>query len=71
MVYHHQPGDDEGILCRHHAFEAFYYDLDFVTPWNIAGRDSDKSVVSKVLEHDFSDPKNKLWLVKWLVNESP
>ena len=40
----------------------FYYDPDFVTPLNIAARDSDESVVSDILEHDFSDP-NKLWLV--------
>jgi len=42
----------------------FYYDHDFVTPLNLATRDSDESVVSEILEHDFSDPKNKLWLVK-------
>ena len=49
----------------------FYYDPEFVTPLNIAARESDKSVVSEILEHDFSDPKNKLWLVKWLIDEPP
>ena len=23
------------------------------------------------MEHDFSEPKNKLWLVKWLIDEPP
>jgi len=45
----------------------FFYDPDFVTPLNIATWDSDESVVSEILEHDFSDPNNKLWLVKWLI----
>jgi len=49
----------------------FYYDPDFVTPLNIAVRDSEESVVSEIVEHDFSDPTNKLWLVKWLVDEPP
>ena len=43
----------------------FYYYPDSVTPLNIPARDSDESVVSKILEHDFSDPKKKLRLVKW------
>ena len=45
--------------------KTFYYDPDVVTPLNIAARDSDESVVSDILEHDFSDPKNKLWLVAY------
>ena len=49
----------------------FYYDPDFVTPLNIAVRDSEESVVSEIVEHDFSDPTNKQWLVKWLVDEPP
>jgi hypothetical protein len=38
---------------------------------NIATRDSDESVVSEILEHDFSDPSNKPWLMKWLIDEPP
>ena len=47
--------------------------MDFVTPLNITARDSDESVVSKFLDHDFSDPKNnnKLCLVKWLIEQPP
>ena len=48
-----------------------FYDPEFVTPLNIAARDSDESVVSIILKHDFSDTKNKLWLVKWLIDEPP
>ena len=47
----------------------FYYDPDFVTPLNIATRDSDESAVSEILV--VSDPSNKLWLVKWLIDEPP
>lgn len=49
----------------------FYYDPDFVTPLKVSARDSEESVVSEIVEHDFSDPTNKLWLVKWLVDEPP
>ena len=49
----------------------FYYDPDFVTPLNIAARVKDESVVSEIVDHDFSDLTNKLWLVKWLVDEPP
>ena len=47
----------------------FYYNSESVIPLNIAARDSDESVVSEMLEHDFSDPENKLWQVKWLIDE--
>jgi len=71
MVHYHQPAENAGILCGHHALEPFYYNPDFVTPSNIVARDSDESVVSEILKHHFSDPKNKLLLVKCLIDETP
>ena len=54
------PGDNKRILtCRYHALEAFLL-RPIVTPLNVAKRDRDETVVSKILDHDFSDPKNKL-----------
>jgi len=49
----------------------FYFDPNYVTPINIATRDTDKSVVSQILEHDFIDTDNKLWLVQWFGDDAP
>ena len=40
----------------------FFFDPPYITPLNIATRD--ESVVLQILEHDFSDMENKLWLVQ-------
>jgi hypothetical protein len=48
----------------------FYFDPDFVTPLNVAAKDTDEHVVKKILRHDFSDPANKRWLVLWAVDET-
>ena len=37
---------------------------------NIATRDKDKSVVLQNLEHDFSNTRNKLWLVQWFGDDA-
>ena len=60
MVHHHQPGDDAGILSRHHALEA-RISSHLCTLRPKRGK--------RILEHDFSE--NKLWLVKWLIDEPP
>ena len=43
----------------------FYFDPNYATPLNIATRDTDECVVLQILEHDFSDTDNKLWLGQW------
>ena len=43
----------------------FYYDPKFVTPINVAARDTNEYVVKRILKHDFTDPNNKLWLGQW------
>ena len=48
----------------------FCYDPAYVTPPNIAVKDADKTVVDMIVKHDFSDPKDKKWLVRW-ITESP
>ena len=48
-----------------------FFDPDYVTPMNIATRDTDESVVLRVLDHDFSDTTDKRWLVEWFVANSP
>ena len=48
-----------------------YFDPHYVTPLNIATRDMDESVVLQILEHDFSDTENKLWLVQWYGEDPP
>ena len=42
----------------------FYYDPLYINPPNIAGKDTEESVVQAVTAHDFSDPMNK-WMVQW------
>ena len=40
----------------------------YVTPLNIAVKDTDKIFVDVIVQHDFSDPKNKYWLVRWITD---
>ena len=42
----------------------FYFDPNYVTPLNIAAKDTDEYVMEKFLPHDFSDYNDKRWLVK-------
>ena len=42
----------------------FYFDPTYVTPLNIAVKDTDKKVVDTIVQHDFSDPQDKKWLVR-------
>jgi hypothetical protein len=49
----------------------FYYDPNFVTPLNIAAKDASESVVEKIVTHDFSDPLDKKWLVRWAGDSQP
>jgi hypothetical protein len=48
----------------------FYFDPNYVTPLNIAAKDTDEYVVEKILAHDFSDFNDKRWLVKWASTEA-
>ena len=48
----------------------FYYDPTYVTPLNIAVKDTDETVVDMIVKHDFSDPKDKKWLVRWVTDPS-
>ena len=43
----------------------FYYDPEYVTPLNVAAKDTDEEVVQEILQHDFSDFNDKRWLVRW------
>jgi hypothetical protein len=42
-----------------------YVDPNYVTPLNVV-KDTDEAVVDAILQHDFSDPTDKKWLVRWL-----
>ena len=44
----------------------FYCDPAFVTPLNIAVKDTDETVVDMIVKQDFSDPKDKKWSVRWI-----
>ena len=43
------------------------FDPNYVTPLNVAVKDTDETVVDAILQHDFSDPTDKKWLVRWYV----
>jgi len=49
----------------------FYFDPNFVKHLNIATRDTDECVVLQILEHNFSDTDNKLWLVQCTATTHP
>ena len=44
----------------------FYLDPTYVTPLNVAVKNTDETEVDAILQHDFSDPTDKKWLVRWL-----
>ena len=44
----------------------FYFNPNYVTPLHVAVKDTDETVVDAILQHDFSDPTDKKWLVPWL-----
>ena len=39
----------------------FYFDPNYVTPLNIAVKDTDEHVVEKIVAHDFSNFNDKRW----------
>ena len=45
----------------------FYYDPAYVAPLNIAVKDTDVMEV-EIVNHDFSNPQDKKWLVQWLTD---
>ena len=49
----------------------FYFDPNYVTPLNIAVKDTDEHVVEKIVAHDFSNFNDKRWLVQWSGTEAP
>ena len=44
----------------------FYFDPTYVTPLNIVVKDTDETVVDTIIQHNFSDPHEKTWLVRWV-----
>ena len=44
----------------------FYFDPNYLAPLKVAVKDTDETVVDTILHHDFSDPMDKKWLVRWL-----
>ena len=48
----------------------FYFDPNYVTPLNVAMKDTDETVVDAILQQDFSNPTDKKWLVRWLPDPS-
>ena len=40
------------------------FDPTYVRPLNIAVKGTDEKVVDMIVKHDFSDPKDKKWLVR-------
>ena len=42
------------------------FDPSTTTPLNIAVKDTDETMVDMIVTHDFSDPKDKKWLMRWI-----
>ena len=61
----------KGVLHHVTHLKPFYFDPNYVTPLNIATRDTDESVVIRILEHDFSNTMDKRWLVEWFGDDTP
>ena len=55
------------LLMSH--LRPFYNDPTFVTSLNIV-KDTDEIVVDMIVQHDFSDPNVKKWLVRWITDPS-
>jgi len=49
----------------------FYFDPAYVTPLNIAVKDTDKFVVDRIVAHDFTNVHEKKWLVRWAGTDTP
>jgi hypothetical protein len=49
----------------------FYFDPQYITPLNIATKDTDETIVEQVIAHNFEDPYNKTWLVRWFGDAQP
>ena len=49
----------------------FYFDPAYVTPLNIAVKDTDEFVVDRIVAHDFTNVNEKKWLVGWAGTETP
>ena len=61
MVHDSELSHHKRVLRRRHASQTFYFDPNYVTPLNIATRDTDESVVLRILEHDFRNTMDKRW----------
>jgi hypothetical protein len=57
--------DKEHVVDATHI-RPFYFDPNYVTPLNVAVKDTDETVVDVILQHDFSDPQDKKWLFCWV-----
>ena len=44
----------------------FYFDPTYVTLLSIAVNDAGETVMDMIVQLDFSDPQDKMWLVRWL-----
>ena len=51
------------------SIRPFHHDPAYITPLNSAVNDNDKTVVDMIVQHDFSDPKEK-WFVRWITDPS-
>ena len=59
--------DKEFVLDVTHI-RLLYFDPAYVTPVEIAIKDTDETVVETIEQHDFSDPQDKKWFIGWLTN---
>ena len=71
MVHDSELSHHKRVLRRRHASQTFYFDPNYVTPLNIATRDTDESVVLRILEHDFRNTMDKRWFVEWFGDDTP
>jgi hypothetical protein len=49
----------------------FYYDPTYVTPLNVAVKDTDEDIVKQIIDHDFTVLSDKKFLVKWSGDREP
>ena len=45
---------------------SFFYDPTHVTPLHIAVKDTEETVFDMIVKHNFSDPNDKKWFVRWI-----
>ena len=48
----------------------FYFYPNYVTTLDVEVKDTDETVVDAILQHDFLDPTDKKWLVRWVIHHS-